>query len=98
MKFTFFYWARNTPWHVRLRSGSAILTKGTIHQLKKIIVHPKYRKGLLYNDIALLFVYELFEFSNAVKPVKLPSSEPDVGTEMMISGWGEQKTVSYFLS
>lgn len=62
--------------------------------MKKIIKHPYYKKGHLDNDIALLIVWEKFNFKGAAKPIKLPVQEPQENREVVVTGWSQQDPVN----
>ena len=75
----------------------------TEHDVKKIILHPKYFKGWTddyvyqcHNDIALLQLTEPVRISNGVRSACLPKYEPKNGAkDMLISGWGTTEDFSY---
>lgn len=89
----FCYWPY--PRKTRLRAGSTIRTEGSIHQIRKIVLHREYNpfSSASNNDIGLIFVFEHFVFSNIVKPLQLPSKELGPGSETFVTGWGEQNAV-----
>ena len=65
-------------------------------KIKKIYKHPKYVKGQIYYDVAVLEIEEKFNnFTPYVNPICL-SEEPDenvnaqVGKAVYLSGWGKK--------
>lgn len=61
-------------------------------KVKDIIVHEQYNKGTLYNDVALLFTEERFEWAENIRPICLPGSEINFDHERCIAtGWGKDK-------
>merc|ERR1712198_269091 len=81
--------------HSLSRSGSPMKR----HQVKKVVVHPKWtgdREEEMSNDIALIEVRKPIKFNNFVQPACLPdnvATDPATlykpGTPALISGWGE---------
>lgn len=63
-------------------------------RVSKIVTHPEYYSGALYNDVALIFTEEPFKIQENIKIICLPH-EDDIFTDTYCysSGWG--KTVSY---
>lgn len=63
-------------------------------RVSKIVTHPEYYSGALYNDVALIFTEEPFNMQENIKIMCLPH-EDDIFTDAYCysSGWG--KTVSY---
>ena len=65
-------------------------------KIKNILKHPKYLKGQIYYDVAVLeMVEEIANFTPNVNPICL-SDEPDenvnaqVGKAVYLSGWGKK--------
>jgi len=50
--------------------------------------HENWSSFLLVNDIALIRLAEPITFNENIQPVKLPSSDVDVGTVVTPTGWG----------
>ncbi|XP_025986033.1 chymotrypsin-2 [Solenopsis invicta] len=68
--------------------------KKSIHNVVKIVMHPKYNEFDSYvNDIALIKVKTPFKNSTTVKPVPLPSKNYVVKANdvAVVSGWGSKK-------
>lgn len=76
--------------NITLRVGSTFKdTGGTLINVTELIVHEKFDKTKLNNDIALLR-FDPIEFNAAVQPVELIGANdvlPD-GAECLVSGWG----------
>ncbi|XP_074096205.1 serine protease persephone isoform X2 [Cotesia typhae] len=62
--------------------------------IKEIIAHPKYKRSTVYNDIALLKLFEHINWSKTVKPICLQTKSINdidfqvVGTYLVVIGWG----------
>uniref|UniRef100_A0A8C9P716 trypsin n=1 Tax=Spermophilus dauricus TaxID=99837 RepID=A0A8C9P716_SPEDA len=54
----------------------------------KIILHPNYSKDTADNDIMLLKLKSPATINSRVSTISLPRSCPTVGTECLMSGWG----------
>ncbi|XP_071463444.1 cationic trypsin-3-like [Marmota flaviventris] len=54
----------------------------------KIIPHPNFSKDTADNDIMLLKLKSPATISSRVSTISLPRSCPTVGTECLVSGWG----------
>ncbi|KAM9324563.1 trypsin-like [Gastrophryne carolinensis] len=54
----------------------------------KLIPHPQYNPSLLDNDIMLIKLRKPVRMSSVVQPVSLPTQCAAVGTQCLISGWG----------
>uniref|UniRef100_A0A8C7E897 trypsin n=1 Tax=Nothoprocta perdicaria TaxID=30464 RepID=A0A8C7E897_NOTPE len=59
-----------------------------VRRASLIIRHPKYSSLTLNNDIMLIKLASAVTFSADVQPIALPSACAKVGTECLISGWG----------
>ena len=59
----------------------------------KTVIHPDYKPGAIYNDIAIVQVSEPFIFNDFVSPVKLPLPQLDIvsGSAVTVTGWGLMK-------
>ncbi|XP_025193800.1 spermosin-like [Melanaphis sacchari] len=63
-------------------------------RVSKIVTHPDYYAGGLYNDVALIFVENPFSLQDNIQLICLPSTNDIFINDMCYSsGWG--KTVSY---
>lgn len=58
----------------------------------KIIVHPKYNRKTLDNDIMLIKLDPPATLNNQVAAIPLPTRCAAVGTQCLISGWGNTKS------
>ncbi|XP_053678103.1 serine protease persephone-like [Anopheles nili] len=58
--------------------------------IKRIIIHPGYKKNLKYDDIALLEVVSPFKFDEVVQPACLTIDRNDLPTStvLLVAGWG----------
>ncbi|XP_012623655.1 trypsin-like [Microcebus murinus] len=75
---------------VRLGEHNIQLTEGNEQFINaaKIITHPKYNKSTMDNDIMLIKLSSKAKLSSRVSTVSLPKSCAAVGTQCLISGWG----------
>lgn len=60
--------------------------------MRDYIIHPDYRRGSQYNDIALLFLFEPVTIAENVNTICLPQQN-DIfdGTVCFASGWGKDQ-------
>lgn len=75
-----------------LLSGTDHLNQGgRTHPVTKLYVHPHFNVSIGGGDydIALIFTYEPFEFSDIRQPIPLATSEPAHGDILFTSGWGQ---------
>jgi len=67
----------------------------TIHDVKNMVVHPKYDLRTLENDLAVLTLAVPIDLSDVAKPACLPTRtsrrEFKAGLEFVVSGWGKLK-------
>lgn len=72
--------------------GSTRLGWGVMHDVKKIIPHPEYRKNSVYNDIALVFTKLPMVFTESVQPICLPdktmNGQTMAGMTATMAGFG----------
>ncbi|XP_025900258.1 trypsin II-P29 [Nothoprocta perdicaria] len=66
-----------------------------VRRASLIIRHPKYSSLTLNNDIMLIKLASAVTFSADVQPIALPSACAKVGTECLISGWGNTLSNGY---
>ncbi|KAM8815589.1 cationic trypsin-3 [Rhynchonycteris naso] len=59
----------------------------------KVIRHPKYNSKTIDNDIMLIKLSSPATISSRVSSVSLPRSCASVGTQCLISGWGNTQSV-----
>jgi plasma kallikrein len=63
-------------------------------RVSKIVTHPDYYAGGLYNDVALIFVNDAFSLQDNIQLICLPTPNDIFINDMCYSGgWG--KSVSY---
>lgn len=43
----------------------------------------------------MLFTFKFFKFSERIKPVQLAIKELKIGTEVVVTGWGNQNPVNW---
>lgn len=76
-----------------MRIGSIRFDNGGMQQVaNQIVSHPGYEPSTLRNDLALLRIPSPVQFTDAVRPVRLPAAgqlnRPYGGQRAIISGWG----------
>ncbi|KAG8034983.1 hypothetical protein G9C98_005405 [Cotesia typhae] len=87
-----FYNAQNEYWVARIgatRRGNFPSPHEQILTLDFINLHPEYIDSGFINDVALLRLERPVIFSDYVRPVCLPDSEPKSGTTCTVTGWGQ---------
>lgn len=63
--------------------------KGDEYKVINMFVREDFDYVKLKNDIAILEIAEGFKFNDLVKPIKLPSQNTAVGTDVILTGWGK---------
>ncbi|KAG7208477.1 hypothetical protein KM043_014703 [Ampulex compressa] len=79
-----------------LRAGSANLEKGgSIHDVAKIILHPRFNRSTHDNDVALLNLTAPFLFDANAKPIELAPANYVLHADTLarLSGWGLKSKV-----
>lgn len=71
-----------------IRVGSTNNGEGTSYKVKNKYVHPKYTSSGYSYDAAILEFDPPIKFTNTVKAIGLADTEPAVGTDTVVSGWG----------
>lgn len=71
------------------RRGSFPSPYEQVIRLDFIALHPEYVDSGFINDIALLRLEKPVTFSDYVRPICLPVSEPRSGTTCTVTGWGQ---------
>lgn len=62
------------------------------HEIKEIVIHPKFLKANLNNDIALLFLKDPVQIADHISPVCLPSKDASFENESCyVTGWGRSQ-------
>ncbi|XP_017881922.1 uncharacterized protein LOC108626033 isoform X2 [Ceratina calcarata] len=87
-----FYHAQDEYWVARIgatRRGSFPSPYEQVLRLDHISLHPDYIDNGFINDIAMLRLEAQVTFSDYVRPVCLPQSEPRSGTMCTVTGWGQ---------
>lgn len=74
--------------NIRLHVGSIEWEKGDEYELEKYVVHENYIDSTSGNDISLIKTKKQIKFSDLIKPIAIRSSFVDVGSLVVISGWG----------
>ena len=68
-------------------------------QVKRIMIHPKFDRLRLDNDIALVELQSPVSFNSNIQPICLPNANDDfTGRNAYISGWGHTKYSKIALS
>uniref|UniRef100_A0A8C0ZXI7 trypsin n=1 Tax=Castor canadensis TaxID=51338 RepID=A0A8C0ZXI7_CASCN len=62
----------------------------------KIIPHPDYNEATTDNDIMLIKLKSPAKINSRVSTVSLPTSCPSVGTQCLVSGWGNTSNCLHF--
>ncbi|XP_040596396.1 trypsin-like isoform X2 [Mesocricetus auratus] len=70
-----------------IEGGEQIINAG------KIIPHPTYNNDTTDNDIMLIKLNSPAAINSYVSTVSLPSSCPSIGTECLVSGWGDTVSI-----
>ncbi|XP_071050965.1 transmembrane protease serine 9-like [Onthophagus taurus] len=60
-----------------------------IRAVQVIVPHPNYNYKTFQNDVAILRIESLGEFTNYVNKIELARTTPSVGTRCVVSGWGK---------
>ncbi|XP_076041783.1 trypsin delta-like [Oratosquilla oratoria] len=72
--------------------------KGRSHQVRQIIKHPYYNKPTLGDDVGLIKIAGVFEFSDHLAPVCLPTKPLCPGLSGIATGWGTTSAGSPVIS
>ncbi|PSN50414.1 hypothetical protein C0J52_08569 [Blattella germanica] len=73
---------------IRIRAGSSYKEQGgSIHAISQVTMHPKYEGGDY--DVAVIKVAQPFQYSDSVQPITLATKEPEAGTQVVVTGWGD---------
>lgn len=54
--------------------------------MEKLIIHPDYDKGTEKNDIAIVKLNQTAKYTQFVRPICLPGSEPRPGENTIVAG------------
>ncbi|XP_015111459.1 uncharacterized protein LOC107037419 [Diachasma alloeum] len=87
-----FYHTQNEYWVARIgatRKGNFPSPHEQILPLDYVILHPEYVDNGYINDVAVLRLEKPVTFSDYVRPICLPDSEPKSGTSCTVTGWGQ---------
>lgn len=81
------------PKNITVRAGSTFKTSGgVVLAVTQAIIHPKYSRRTLFNDVAVLKLNQNFTFSDVIQPIALNCDEVLDGTECVVSGWGKTES------
>lgn len=81
----------NSASNLEVRVGSSFFRSGgELVGVEKIIQHASYSRSTLDYDFSILKMRQKFQFSDSVKPIKIPARnyEFQVETRCIVSGWG----------
>ncbi|XP_047112175.1 trypsin-7-like [Schistocerca piceifrons] len=79
----------NAQYYV-LRAGTSLRESGgTVYDVTTVIVHDRFSWSTGDYDIGVLAIDGSFTFGDNVQAITLGTTEPDVGTSVNISGWGD---------
>lgn len=70
--------------------GAAVQTRN----VQSILVHPAFSAVSLDNDVALIHVDAAWSFNANVQPIAIRSSEAPLGTNAVVTGWGQTTSLS----
>ncbi|KAJ8726759.1 hypothetical protein PYW08_015156 [Mythimna loreyi] len=78
------------PSTVVLRAGSTWRRNGTVIPIAEITPHPEYDSPRFDKDVAVIKTAEPIQFTDVIKPVKLPKKGRVLkdNSKIMVSGWG----------
>ncbi|CAO1353511.1 unnamed protein product [Diamesa tonsa] len=79
---------------ITIRTGSSYSDRGgMIILVKTYYVHPNFVAATFVNDFALLEFSNPVQFTNFIRPVKLPSQDQKLadGALCVVSGWGSME-------
>ncbi|CAH4035080.1 chymotrypsin-2-like [Pieris brassicae] len=69
--------------------GSHQINKGgERYKIKKLVLHEKYSKPKIKNDIAIIQIQGKFKFSDKVQPIELLKEMAPIGKKSLLTGWG----------
>lgn len=71
------------------RKGSFPSPHEQVLRLDYILPHPDYIHNAFINDIAILRLEKPVKFSDYIRPICLPDTEPKSGTICTVTGWGQ---------
>lgn len=63
---------------------------GVVIDVQHVEVNPYYDPWTTDNDISVLILSSVLEFSESIQPIRLVSSDdkPDAGADASVTGWG----------
>ena len=70
------------------------------YKVKSIAIHPAFREGSLWNDVALLKLDRKVEFKPHIDSICLPNAKENYDTiECVTTGWGKNAySITYSLT
>lgn len=91
-KFFFFFCSKNLFGKNVVVGTNNLKKGGDSFKIKRVIVHPQFNIMKLKNDLALIEIEGILEFSSNVKPISLPTYDiREADTSVVASGWGRLK-------
>lgn len=82
------------PFFVRVGSDEAE-SGGVLVAVDRIVIHPQFNESRAANDIAIIFLADILDFTDSVGPITLPAGDidrlPD-GTNVTVTGWIPEQT------
>ncbi|XP_011690276.1 PREDICTED: uncharacterized protein LOC105451493 [Wasmannia auropunctata] len=79
----------------KVATGSISVKGGEIHNVQKVVVHPRYtgkQQDAWNNDVAVITLSNPIQFNANQKPIALTDSPPTAGQKCTLSGWGKIST------
>jgi len=58
-------------------------------QVSRVVRHPGYNPRTFVNDIAMLKLSRPVQYTQYIRPVCLPTGNPQVGSNCVLTGWGK---------
>lgn len=84
------------PAEVRVAVGGHRIFDGTLHNVSRIVNHPRYNSRSMENDIAVIQTTNKIIFGPEVRAIALPTQNlPDeTGIRILVSGFGQNRVSS----
>lgn len=71
-----------------LVGATNLITDGEVVSVERIINHPHYRPVKPLNDISLVYLAQVLQLSETVRPIPVSKRILDYGERVLTSGWG----------